>query len=238
MTTLFISDLHLCKQRPQITQIFLDFLQQKAPLAQALYILGDFFDSWIGDDAMDDYALSIAKALRQLADQGVLIYLMPGNRDFLYSDVFAKLSGVTLIPDPILINLYGTPTLLAHGDALCSADRAQQWFRYCVRHPWLTWIYLHCTLNFRIKFAQFLRKTSHAENQKKPAYIMDVTQVAVEKIMQQYHVQHLIHGHTHQPNVHHFMLNGKPATRTVLGSWEQEGHVLVCDANGQRSFEL
>jgi UDP-2,3-diacylglucosamine hydrolase len=228
MNTLFISDLHLARERPQITAIFLDFLKTRAAKAQALYILGDFFDVWIGDDAMDDYARSIAKALRELADTGVPIYLMPGNRDFLYGHAFCQQSGVTLISDPLLIDLYGTPTLLAHGDALCSADKAYQLFRKIVRNPITQFIFLHLPLFLRKKIASGLRRGSHLENQKKSAYIMDVVQESVIEVMQKYHVQHLIHGHTHQPNVHHFMLDDKSATRTVLGSWEQEGHVLIC----------
>jgi UDP-2,3-diacylglucosamine hydrolase len=226
MNTLFISDIHLNPGRPKITEIFLEFLREEATKAQALYILGDFFDSWIGDDVMDDFANTIAKALRQLVDKGVKVYLMPGNRDFLYGKLFEEKTGVILIPDPTVIDLHGTPTLLVHGDNLCSADRAFQIFRYFVRHPVLTWIFLHTPLSFRQKFAQYLRHKSTASNQKKSAYIMDVHQKTVEDMMRKYHVLHMIHGHTHDPKVEKFILDGKPATRTVLGAWENDKYVL------------
>ncbi len=227
MKTLFVSDLHLNPQRPKITQIFLDFLSQEASGAQALYILGDFFDSWIGDDAMDDLAIRITQALHQVVDAGVTVYLMPGNRDFLYGKVFVQKSGVILIPDPIVINLNGTQTLLVHGDSLCSSDRGFQIFRYFIRHPILTWIFLHTPLSFRKNFAQMLRNKSTTSNQKKSAYLMDVNQKTVEDLMRKYQVLHMIHGHTHDPKVVEFELDGKKATRTVLGSWETDKYVLT-----------
>ncbi|MFA6037930.1 MAG: UDP-2,3-diacylglucosamine diphosphatase [Legionellales bacterium] len=227
MNTLFISDIHLNPHRPKITAIFLEFLQGEALNAEALYILGDFFDSWIGDDVMDDFANTIAKALHQLVDSGVKVYLMPGNRDFLYGKVFEEKSGVILIPDPTLINLNGTPTLLVHGDSLCSADRGFQIFRYFVRHPVLTWIFLHTPLAFRQKFAQYLRNKSTDSNQKKSAYIMDVDQKTVENMMRKFKATHMIHGHTHDPKIVEFNLDGKKVTRTVLGAWETEGYCLT-----------
>jgi UDP-2,3-diacylglucosamine hydrolase len=227
MNTLFISDIHLNSQRPQITQIFLEFLNQEAPKAQALYILGDFFDSWIGDDAMDELANKIADALHTLVNKGTKVYLMPGNRDFLYGEVFAQKSGVILIPDPVVIDLNGTPTLLVHGDSLCSTDRSFQIFRYFVRHPLLTWIFLHTPLGFRKNFAQMLRNKSTRSNQKKSAYLMDVNQKTVEDFMRKYEVTRMIHGHTHDPKVVEFDLDGKKMTRTVLGAWETQGHFLA-----------
>lgn len=227
MNTLFISDIHLNPKRPKITQLFLDFLCREAHDAQALYILGDFFDSWIGDDTMTDFENNIAAALRELVDSGVKVYLMPGNRDFLYGDVFAAKTGVVLIPDPCVIDLNGTPTLLVHGDSLCSTDWAFQIFRYFVRHPVLTWIFLHTPLSFRQKFAQFLRNKSTASNLKKAAYMMDANQATVEQLMRQHHVLHMIHGHTHVPKVVNFTLDEKVATRTVLGSWDHEPYVLM-----------
>jgi UDP-2,3-diacylglucosamine hydrolase len=179
---------------------------------------------------MGDFENMIAKALRQLVDSGVTVYLMPGNRDFLYGKVFAQKSGVVLIPDPTVIDLNGVPTLLVHGDNLCSADRGFQIFRYFVRHPVLTWIFLHTPLTFRQKFAQYLRNRSTSSNQKKSAYIMDVHQKTVEDMMRKYHVLHMIHGHTHSPKVVQFKLDGMDATRTVLGAWETDKYVLNSDS--------
>ena len=226
MTTLFISDLHLCPERPKITQVFLDFLAQRGRQAQALYILGDFFDAWIGDDAMDDFALSIVQALRSLADTGVKIYLMPGNRDFLYGKVFSALSGVTLIADPTCIDLYGKPTLLVHGDSLCTEDKSFQVFRYLIRHPLLCKIFLGLSLNFRTRFAANLRHKSTDANKHKTAYLMDVSQQSVEKMMRRYQAIQLIHGHTHNPKVYDFNIDHHPARRIVLGAWENNGWVL------------
>lgn len=226
MNTLFISDIHLNTQRPKITQLFLAFLQDEAAKADALYILGDFFDTWIGDDAMGEFEDTIARALHQLVDKGVKVYLMPGNRDFLYGKKFAQKSGVILISDPTIIDLNGTKTLLVHGDSLCSADKKFQIFRYFVRHKILTWIFLHTPLSFRQNFAKFLRGKSTASNQKKSAYLMDVNQKTVEDLMRQYQIFNMIHGHTHDPKVEHFILDRKPATRTVLGAWETASHYL------------
>ncbi len=235
MSTLFISDLHLSPQRPKMTQLFLDFLKLRAKKAQTLYILGDFFDVWIGDDAMDEFAHSIVAALRSLADSGVKIFLMPGNRDFLYGRVFSAQSGVTLIADPTCVDLYGTRTLLVHGDSLCTTDKKFQFFRYLVRHPLLCGIYLRLPLSARINFANFLRSKSTRANKQKSAYLMDVSQESVEAMMRRYQATRLIHGHTHDPNTHQFTLDDKPVTRIVLGAWENSGWVLSVDESSMHT---
>ncbi len=226
MKTLFISDLHLNPKQPKITQMFLEFLKQDAVNAQALYILGDFFDHWVGDDAMGDFENRIGVALHELVHSGVKVYLMPGNRDFLYGHVFAQKSGVILIPDPIKIDLNGTPTLLVHGDSLCTADKGYQVYRALVRHPVTKFIFLHFPLALRKKIGIFLRQQSREGNQKRPDYLMDVEQKTVEDFMNRYHVLQMIHGHTHAHKVLSFKLDGELATRTVLGAWDETQFVL------------
>ena len=230
MTTLFISDLHLSPNDPKLTQDFFHFLDSQAKQAEALYILGDFFDYWIGDDDINDWINSVVTKLQILTQHGVKLYLMGGNRDFLLGHEFAKRVGGTKLSDPTLISLYGTPTLLVHGDALCTEDHAYQTFRAIVQNPLVKKLYLSLPLKWRRNIAHFLRKKSHASNQKKSYTLMDVSQTAVEKIIRRYNVLHLIHGHTHIPKVVEFKLDGKTATRTVLGAWDHGVWVLMKEA--------
>ena len=233
MTTLFISDLHLCAQRPAVMTLFLDFLRGRATHADALYILGDLFEYWIGDDAAADaeFAAVIA-GLRTLTQTGVPVYVMHGNRDFLLGEEFTKITGCRLLPDPTLIDLYGTPVLLMHGDTLCTDDVDYQNFRRIVRDP--QWIkkFLAQSRDQRNAVVRDLRATSKAAMAEKPPDIMDVNPAAVETVMRSHRVHHLIHGHTHRPAQHDLRLNGQPARRTVLGDWYEQGSVLECDAHG------
>jgi len=225
--TLFISDLHLSDERPAITRLFLDFLDTQARAARALYILGDLFEYWIGDEAvdLDEFRATVA-GLRALASRGVPVFVMPGNRDFLMGPDFERASGCRLLPDPTCIDLYDTRVLLAHGDALCTRDAEYMAFRKMVRDPEWQRAILAKPVAEREAIARQYREVSKTNSTVKTLDIMDVTPEAVESIMREHGVQHLIHGHTHRPAEHRFSLDGLPATRTVLGDWFEQGSVL------------
>lgn len=221
MTTLFISDLHLEESRPDITEAFLGFLDGTASGVDQLYILGDFFEAWIGDDERTPLQEQIAAALRRLSDSGTDIFLMHGNRDFLIGEDFCKRAGATLLDDPTVIDLHGTPTLLMHGDSLCTADVEYQKFRANMRNPQWQQMILQRPLEDRQQMARQLREISMAKNQGKEEFIMDVTPEEVVKDMEAHGVQRMIHGHTHRPAVHELIANGLPAKRIVLGDWDK-----------------
>ena len=230
MTTLFISDLHLSAQRPVVMQLFLDFLQQRAVHAEALYILGDLFEYWIGDDAASqaEYAPVVA-GLRAVTRHGVPVHVMHGTRDFLIGRQFSDATGCRLLTDPTCIDLYGERVLLMHGDTLCTDDVAYQDFRRMVRDP--QWIagFLARDLAERDAIVRNLRETSKAAMAEKIPEIMDVNPAAVKDVMREHHIRHLIHGHTHRPAQHDLQLDGQPARRTVLGDWYEHGSVLRCE---------
>ena len=221
MTTLFISDLHLEESRPDITEAFLGFLDGTASGVDQLYILGDFFEAWIGDDERTPLQEQIAAALRKLRDSGTDIFLMHGNRDFLIGEDFCERAGATLLDDPTVIDLHGTPTLLMHGDSLCTADVEYQKFRANMRNPQWQQMILQRPLEDRQQMARQLREISMAKNQGKEEFIMDVTPEEVVKDMEAHGVQRMIHGHTHRPAVHELIANGLPAKRIVLGDWDK-----------------
>ncbi len=221
MITLFISDLHLEESRPDITAAFLDFLQRQAAGAERLFILGDFFEAWIGDDERTPLQETVAEALRALSENGTALFLMHGNRDFLIGEAFCQRIGATLLDDPTVVDLYGVPTLLMHGDSLCTADVEYQKFRANMRNPQWQQMILSRPLADRQQMARQLREISMAKNQGKEAYIMDVTPEEVVREMEAHQVQRLIHGHTHRPAVHDLTANGKPAKRIVLGDWDK-----------------
>lgn len=230
MTTLFISDLHLSGERPETLALFQAFLAGEAREAEALYILGDLFEAWLGDDViLPDYT-PVIEALRQLSDSGVALYLMHGNRDFLMGERLMALTGATLLDDPSVIVLNGIPTLLMHGDLLCSDDTAYLAMRQQLRNPqWIT-AFLQKTPEERIAFARDLRERSRQETGEKDEAIMDVNALTVAAYMQQHGVRHLIHGHTHRPAIH----QEPSGERIVLGDWYRTGSVLKCDKTGCR----
>jgi len=221
VTTLFISDLHLEESRPDITGAFLAFLEQKAAGAEQLYILGDFFEAWIGDDERTPLQEKVAAALRKVRDGGTEIFLMHGNRDFLIGEDFCDRAGATLLEDPCVIDLYGTPTLLMHGDSLCTADEEYQKFRANMRNPQWQKMILQRPLKDRQQMARQLREISMAKNQGKEEFIMDVTPEEVVRELEAHGVQRMIHGHTHRPAEHALTANGQPAKRIVLGDWAE-----------------
>lgn len=239
MSTLFISDLHLCAGRPQSNSSFFAFLEQEARRARALYILGDLFEYWVGDDDLSDpFNAAIVSALGRLVGAGVPAYLMHGNRDFVIGDAFARASGVTLLPDPTLLNLYGQPTLLMHGDTLCTLDQDYQAFRREARSE--TWIrnMLRRPLAERKTAVEALRRQSEMEKRAKSAEIMDAAPAEVEAALRRHGYPRLIHGHTHRPARHVHMVDGHACERWVLADWYQRGSYLACDAAGCSSIQL
>ncbi|WP_370601312.1 UDP-2,3-diacylglucosamine diphosphatase [Pseudomonas nitroreducens] len=240
MSVLFISDLHLEAERPDITRAFLHFLSTRARTAKELYILGDFFEAWIGDDGMDEFQHSIARALRELSDSGTRIYLMHGNRDFLIGKAFCREAGCTLLRDPSLIDLGGEKVLLMHGDSLCTLDEAYMKLRRWLRNPLTLFILRNLPLATRHKLARKLRKESRAQTRMKASEIVDVTPAEVERIMRDKGVRILIHGHTHRPAMHELEIDGRPARRIVLGDWDRQGWALEADDQGlqQAPFPL
>jgi len=233
MATLFISDLHLSAEQPGTIGLFLDFLAEQASRAEALYILGDLFEAWLGDDLLLPGYEPVLEALQRLSSGGTALYVMQGNRDFLLGERFCELSGATLIDDPTVIDLYGIPTLLMHGDLLCTDDLPYLAMRRQLREPQWIAAFLAKSPQQRIDFARELRERSKRETGEKSEAIMDVNADAVTHTLRAHGVQRLIHGHTHRPAVHRFELDGTARHRYVLHDWyDAHGGVLVCDESG------
>jgi UDP-2,3-diacylglucosamine hydrolase len=234
VTTLFISDLHLASNRPVTTALFLNFIAQRATTAEGLYILGDLFEAWIGDDDDDALGRNVATALRGLADDDVPVWFIHGNRDFLMGEQFAATSGVRLLPETQVIDLYGAPTLIMHGDTLCTDDISYQTLRARVRTPaWQTQM-LSLPLVQRRELARQYRLDSQQAVREKAEEIMDVNPDAVIAALRKHGVRRIIHGHTHRPAIHELSVDGAPAHRIVLGDWYDAGNVLCCDETGCR----
>jgi len=219
MPTLLISDLHLSPERPAVTQAFLDFLKSQAQQATALYILGDLFEAWVGDDDPTPLSREVISALKELTDSGTELYFTQGNRDFLIDKRFARETGCTLLPDHYVAQLEGHKILLLHGDTLCIGDVQYQKFRRKARHPIFRWCLSHLPLKTRQNIATSWRTKSMKVNANKSDNIMDVTPSEVERIMDKYQVNTMIHGHTHRPNLHQH----KNGERFVLGDWYHNG---------------
>lgn len=235
MTTLFIADLHLSEQRPEITELFLKFLKNEARHCRALYILGDLFEAWLGDDCILPAYEKIIHAIKELSDSNVSVYFTHGNRDFLIGKQFCKLSGCSLLSESTIITIDNQQYLVMHGDTLCTDDIKYQQFRSMVRNPKWQAQLLAKTPAERIALAKQYREISQSETAEKADDIMDVNQTEVEKVMREANINTLIHGHTHRPNIHKFELDGKQAQRIVLGDWYTHGSVLQLK-DGQ--FEL
>ena len=227
--TLFIADLHLCQEEPAITGGFLHFLQREAPHCDALYILGDLFEAWIGDDDPNPLHQQVASALRALP---VPVYFIHGNRDFLVGRRFARASGMTLLPEEQVLTLYGHRLLIMHGDTLCTDDAGYLRFRAKVHNPWIQRLFLALPLWVRKRIAARMRADSKQANQHKSQSIMDVNQDAVVATMQRHQVPLLIHGHTHRPAIHTLTLQSDTAQRAVLGAWHSRGSMIQLDAAG------
>ncbi|PKM16263.1 MAG: UDP-2,3-diacylglucosamine diphosphatase [Gammaproteobacteria bacterium HGW-Gammaproteobacteria-2] len=234
--TLFISDLHLDADRPQATAAFIDFLVNEAIHAERLYILGDLFEAWLGDDDDAPLAAVVAQALNALSQHGTAIYFLRGNRDFLLGTDYARRCGMRLLPDPSVITLYGSPTLLAHGDLLCSDDIAYQQFRQQVRTPEWQSAFLAQSLAERAAFAARARAASHAHQQGIDETITDVTADTVNQWFARFGIQRIIHGHTHRPAIHVPAADPGTWQRIVLGDWYRKGSVLRIASDGETSL--
>ena len=224
--TLFISDLHLDASRPQITRLFVDFVRAEASRSTALYILGDLFEAWIGDDADDATAAQVAAALAELHERGVPCFFIHGNRDFLLGDAYARRARMTLLPDPCVVEIDGERVLLMHGDTLCTDDAPYQAFRAQAHAPTWQRAFLRHPLQQRQAFADQARAESTRYTRAVDDAITDVNTQAVLSALHRHGVRHLIHGHTHRPAVHALALDGTAAQRIVLGDWYEQGSVL------------
>ena len=236
--TLFISDLHLDPERPAITALFLEFLATRARQADAVYVLGDLFEAWIGDDDETPLNLEVMHGIRACVDAGTPVFVMHGNRDFLLGERFARQSRCTLLQDPACIDLYGIPTLLMHGDLLCTDDTEYLAFRDMVRNSDWQKELLAKPLAVRREIAAEMRRNSREKTAGKPESIMDVNPTEVLDAMTRHAVVQLIHGHTHRPGVHTLHVAGQPASRYVLGDWYDQGSMLECSRDGCRLQEL
>ena len=228
MSVLFISDLHLAPERPAVTRAFLSFLSDRAANAESLYILGDLFEAWIGDDDPSAMAAEVQDALRNLSDSGVNLFIQQGNRDFLLGKRFIKRCGAVMLGDEHIVEYAGHRALAMHGDSLCTDDIDYQRFRRKARNPIYKWCLSHLPLKRRQKLATDWRAKSMAANSNKASAIMDVNAQAVATVMDNHGVEVLIHGHTHRPN-RHALASGE---RIVLGDWHDLGWVLCLDDSG------
>ena len=230
----FVADLHLTDERPAATGRFFRFLDEEAAGADALYILGDLFEAWTGDDHDEAVAHDTARRLKALADAGTRVYFLHGNRDFMLAARYAERAGLTLIADPARIDLYGTPTLLMHGDTLCTDDLAYQRFRRRVRHPLTLALLKRLPRMLRRRLARQARAGSEAAKAVKTADIMDVNGEAVARVLREQGVSRLIHGHIHRPGEHAHTVDGRDCTRWVLPDWYARWGYVACDAGGCR----
>ncbi len=232
MTTLFISDLHLEASQPEIGKQFLSFLGGEAREAEALYILGDLFEAWLGDDDPNPYYVAMKGALRELTGAGIPVKLMHGNRDFMIGDNFADETGVSLLADPSVVELYGRKVLLCHGDTLCTDDVHYQQVRVMTRDSKWQAMMSAKPIEERIAFALQARQESMARGESMSDAIMDVNPDTVIATLREHGVDLMLHGHTHRPAVHEVDLGGHTAKRIVLGDWYEQGSVVRWDESG------
>ena len=228
MAILLVSDLHLSPERPEVTRAFLDFLGDQASSSEALFVLGDLFEAWIGDDDTCPTGIEVQKAFKQLTDKGVALFIQHGNRDFFIGKRFCETTGATLLADEHLVEYNDRAALVMHGDTLCTDDIDYIRFRKKIRHPISKFLLLALPLRFRQKLADAMRAKSKAANANKPSAIMDVNRDAVDGVMSKHQVTTLIHGHTHRPDRHQH-INGE---RIVLGDWHDLGWFLIWNKDG------
>ncbi len=234
MATLFISDLHLEAERPDIAKQFFEFLEREACAAEALYILGDLFEAWVGDDDPNAHYLHVKRALRKLTDRGIPVYFMHGNRDFMVGQAFAHETGVEILHDPHRVTMYGQIALLSHGDALCTDDVKYQQIRKMTRDPAWQATMRAKPLGERLQIAAQAREQSRERTSKLDMDIMDVNQDAVKETIREHEVDILLHGHTHRPGMHEVDLGARRARRVVLGDWYTQGSFARWDLRGPR----
>jgi UDP-2,3-diacylglucosamine hydrolase len=235
VSTLFISDLHLTEERPEANERFIDLLEGKARSASALYILGDFFEYWIGDDDLGlPFHAVIAGLLKDLSGHGVQLYLMHGNRDFLLGERFCAATGATLLDDPTVHEIEGEKTLLVHGDTLCTDDLEYQAWRRKARDPAFQATFLAKSLPERRRSIVQMREKSKEVVQGKSAEIMDVNEEAVRDALRRHGVRRLIHGHTHRPGHHAVEVDGQRCERWVLPDWYARGGYIEVTPAGPK----
>jgi UDP-2,3-diacylglucosamine hydrolase len=232
MTTLFISDLHLEADRPDIADQFLKFLETEALGSDALYILGDLFESWVGDDDPNEHYEWIKQGLRKLTRKDVPVFFMHGNRDFMIGERFASDTAITILSDPFVTKIHGEDVLLSHGDAYCTDDVEYQAVRRMTRDPQWQALMLSKSLEERLAFAEQARAASLAHGGSIDQQIADVNPAAIESAFREAGVNLMLHGHTHRPGVHEISIDGQPARRIVLGDWYEHGSVLRWDEKG------
>jgi len=238
MSTLFISDLHLDASHPTLGRLFAQFLRNIPDDCEALYILGDLFEVWLGDDDARPEVTQFVDLLRETTAKDIPVYVLHGNRDFLLGEKFCADTGCQLIQQNTVIDLYGQRTLLCHGDSLCTDDEAHQKFRALVLSDAWKNDFLSKPFAERVAIAQGLRDKSREETRQKPEAIIDVNQSAVEALMRENQVNHMIHGHTHRPALHEFDLDGQSATRLVLSDWDETGSYLNVSAAGYQVQDI
>lgn len=236
MPTAFISDLHLDENHPNTMELFMHFVHEVARHCDTLYILGDLFEQWIGDDASSLFQQRVIKAIKQLTDHGVRVYVMRGNRDFLLGQRFAQQTGCQLLPDMVILDLYGKQTLLCHGDTLCTDDVAYLRMRKYIQHPVVKSLFLASPVRLRQYIAKKLRSQSQKKQTTKNPAHMDANHNAIKACMHKTQVELLIHGHTHEPNLHCFYLDGNNKMRIVLSDWTNRGHMLICHDDGSKAL--
>jgi len=238
MTTLFISDLHLEAERPDISKQFLHFLETEASEADDLYILGDLFEAWVGDDDPNTHYFTIKRALRKLVDRGIPVYFMHGNRDFMVGRDFANETGVEILKDPHKVVMYGQQVLLSHGDVLCTDDVQYQKIRKMTRDPDWQATMRAKPLKDRLRMAAEARRQSLEQTLNLTMEIMDVNQEAVKFVIDKFKVDVLLHGHTHRPGVHDIDLGRRKAKRIVLGDWYTQGSMVRWGTRGPKLEEM
>ena len=238
MRRLFVSDVHLDAGAPEATEQFVAFLATEAARSAALYILGDLFEAWIGDDDADPEKERVCRALRALGERGVACFALHGNRDFLLGEGFSERSGCRLLADPVVARFAGERVLLTHGDALCTDDHPYQELRSVVRDPGWQRRFLALPRVHRELLADEARAGSRRHTSRTVPDIMDVNAAAVAAAFRAAGVRRMIHGHTHRPGVHELSIDGQGAQRIVLGAWYEQGSYLACEAGGYELREL
>ncbi len=236
MSTIFISDLHLNPEQPKLINLAVNFIEQLPDDVESLYILGDLFNTWLGDDIVPNEFSTFSATLKQLSNRGINLYLMVGNRDFMMGKHYAKTVNATLLPEELIVDLYGVPTLIMHGDSLCIDDKAYQRYRKWTRSKLLQWLFLHLPKSKRQAISDKIKAKSKQQKQFKSAMIMDINQAELNRVMKQYNVNYLIHGHTHRPAIHQFTTEYNTIkNRIVLGDWVTQISYLKCD---EQHFKL
>tara|TARA_Y100001980_G_C14483630_1_gene261713 strand:+ start:52 stop:777 length:726 start_codon:yes stop_codon:yes gene_type:complete len=238
MTTVFLSDIHISDQHPEISKHLEEFLLEEGSKTDTIFVLGDLFEYWLGDDDPNPSFAEIKNLLRKLSDKNISIFFIHGNRDFLIGESFAEETGCHILRDPHVIDLYGKKVLISHGDIFCTDDKEYQLFRNQTRDPaWKKFI-LNKPLAFRKNFAKKARLQSQEHTSSEKSKIMDVNEDEILKMYEKYNVDIIIHGHTHRPAIHDVFFNGRNCQRIVLGDWYEQGSILKCDETGFDLIEL